>query len=387
MTTIYLIRHAEAEGNLYRRAQGQYDSMITDMGFEQIKELTKRFENIHIDAVYSSDLTRTMVTASSIYPSHGLTLNTDPRLREVKMGAWEDVPWGEISERYPQEHNYFDFQIDKWHVDGAEDYFTLQNRITDAITDIASRHDGQTIAIFSHGCAIRVFLCGIMGISGDGFGDMKCGDNTSVTLLAYESGKFSVEYKGDNSHLRPEQSTLASQKWWRGDGSKDTNFYFVPFDSENDRTLYDAFRRDAWICAHGNEKGFDEGYFDFAKRHAAESKRAVSFAVFEGDKCGLLELDIQRGSDEKIGWITFLYVTEKYRGEGVAVSLIGEAVSVYRGLGRKKLSLNVAEENGRAIAFYEKYGFVKTGSIDGSVGKLFIMEKEISVEAQRPALK
>ena len=39
MTTIYLIRHAEAEGNLYRRIHGWYDSLITDNGFAQIKAL------------------------------------------------------------------------------------------------------------------------------------------------------------------------------------------------------------------------------------------------------------------------------------------------------------------------------------------------------------
>lgn len=33
MTTIYLIRHAEADGNLYRRAHGWYDSVITDRGY------------------------------------------------------------------------------------------------------------------------------------------------------------------------------------------------------------------------------------------------------------------------------------------------------------------------------------------------------------------
>ena len=32
MTTIYLIRHAEAEGNLYRIAQGQKNSNLTDRG-------------------------------------------------------------------------------------------------------------------------------------------------------------------------------------------------------------------------------------------------------------------------------------------------------------------------------------------------------------------
>ena len=36
MTNIYLIRHAEAEGNLYRRIQGQYNSKITPLGEKQI---------------------------------------------------------------------------------------------------------------------------------------------------------------------------------------------------------------------------------------------------------------------------------------------------------------------------------------------------------------
>ena len=30
MTKIYLIRHAEAEGNLYRMAHGHYNGMITN---------------------------------------------------------------------------------------------------------------------------------------------------------------------------------------------------------------------------------------------------------------------------------------------------------------------------------------------------------------------
>ena len=58
MTTIYLIRHAEAEGNLYRIAQGQANSSITDRGERQIQALARRFADIPIDAVYDNDLYR-----------------------------------------------------------------------------------------------------------------------------------------------------------------------------------------------------------------------------------------------------------------------------------------------------------------------------------------
>ncbi len=38
MTQIYLVRHAEAEGNLYRRVHGWYNSLITENGYTQIRK-------------------------------------------------------------------------------------------------------------------------------------------------------------------------------------------------------------------------------------------------------------------------------------------------------------------------------------------------------------
>ena len=90
ITKIYLVRHAEAEGNLYRRIHGQYNSLITDNGYRQIAALAHRFSTIQVDAVYSSDLFRTCTTAKAVYGPKGLPLNTRPTLREVDMGEWED---------------------------------------------------------------------------------------------------------------------------------------------------------------------------------------------------------------------------------------------------------------------------------------------------------
>ena len=53
MTTIYMIRHAEAEGNLYRIVQGQHNSFITPRGHRQIACLAERFKDVQLDALYS----------------------------------------------------------------------------------------------------------------------------------------------------------------------------------------------------------------------------------------------------------------------------------------------------------------------------------------------
>ena len=128
MTRIYLIRHAEAEGNLYRRAQGWYDGRITENGYLQIEALAKRFADIHVDAVYSSDLFRTRVTAAAVYKPKNLPLNLDPMLREIKIGEWEDRTWGDLARNDREQLELFNRDSPEWSVPGSETFAQVSAR-------------------------------------------------------------------------------------------------------------------------------------------------------------------------------------------------------------------------------------------------------------------
>lgn len=100
MTTIYLIRHAEAEGNVFRRIHGQYDSCVTPNGRRQIAALAQRFAGIPVDAVYASDLKRTCLTATAHLPAEGPARSTATRAsarsasargRTRRLASWSDV--------------------------------------------------------------------------------------------------------------------------------------------------------------------------------------------------------------------------------------------------------------------------------------------------------
>ena len=95
-TKIFLVRHAEAEGNLFRMAHGQYDSNLTPRGYHQLHYLRERFAAVRLDAVYGSDLTRAHATASALYVPRQLPFQPLPQLREVRLGDWEERPWAEI---------------------------------------------------------------------------------------------------------------------------------------------------------------------------------------------------------------------------------------------------------------------------------------------------
>ncbi|MBQ4651386.1 MAG: histidine phosphatase family protein [Oscillospiraceae bacterium] len=155
MTEIYLIRHAQAEGNLYRMMQGHWDGDLTELGLKQAEALGQRFENIHIDAVYSSDLRRTCLTIEPVCRRHRLALNTDKRLREINVGPWETGFFADISYETPELMRKFIADQESWYLEGAETYMQVQKRAFEALCELAAAHDGQSFAFACHGITIR----------------------------------------------------------------------------------------------------------------------------------------------------------------------------------------------------------------------------------------
>ena len=382
MTTIYLIRHAEAEGNLYRRIHGWYDALVTENGLRQIAALEHRFQDVQVDAVYSSDLYRTMTTARALYRPRGLQLLTDARLREINMGCWEDVPWGQAYHFQPDQMRHFHHRDPDWQVEGSESFAAVGRRMCQALTDIALAHPDQTVAVFSHGTAIRQALSDIKGLTPDQWPTQSHGDNTCVSCLAFEGGRFHIIYEIDNSHLGDELTTLGKQSWWRREGAyQDVNLWYRPLEQSTEESLYLEARREAWTSTHGSQVPFDgEGFLQDARLHLAQSPWGVTVALAGDQIAGLVQLDTQRYSQDNAGYIPFLYLMPQRRGQGLGIQLIGQAVSFFRPLGRDKLRLRCAPYNTAAQRFYEKYGFVKIGQEQGSRVPLDILEKYIGYE-------
>ena len=379
MTRVYLIRHGEAEGNLYRRAQGHYEANITPKGHRQIAALAERFKDIHIDALYSSDLRRTQITAGAITKYHELPMILEPQLREVCLGEWEDEPWGNLSRDFPEAMTNFNDDPESWTAPGAESFKHLGERMMAAVKRLAAAHDGQTIACVSHGMAIRTLLSDILGVPSKEIRRLPHGDNTSVSLLEIEGDEIKVIFYNDASHLEGDLSTFARQSWWRKPGLHDQdNVCFRLLDPSAEPELYTEFYAEAWRAVHGSLAGFEPGlYLASARRRYAEDKRSIAVILRGEEIVGLTELDTHRGRDEGYGWISLCCVKEAHRRSLLGVQLLGHAVSVFRRLGYKSIRLSVFPGNKAAIGFYTANDLVKIGETEGVFGNLDVMEKMI----------
>ena len=63
---LFLVRHGETVWNVERRCQGHTDIPLNEKGLEQAEKLGRYLQNVQLDAVYASDLSRAGQTAEKI---------------------------------------------------------------------------------------------------------------------------------------------------------------------------------------------------------------------------------------------------------------------------------------------------------------------------------
>ena len=216
VTTVYLIRHAQAEGNEKRLFQGHYNGGVSEMGWRQLEQLAEYGKTLPLDAVYSSPLDRALETAKAVNQSHGLPIRVREGLIEINGGDWEGVAWDRFPLDYPEENDAWENRPWLFHAPNGETMAEVYQRITAAVLEIVRENPGKTVAVVSHGCAIRNFLTFAKGLPVEGIAQTGWCDNTAVSKIEFDE-KLSPKlvYENETGHLAEETKTFARQLWWK----------------------------------------------------------------------------------------------------------------------------------------------------------------------------
>ncbi|HAG13908.1 MAG TPA: histidine phosphatase family protein [Ruminococcus sp.] len=217
VTSVYLVRHAEAEGNVKEFFQGNIDTELTEKGRQQIACLAERFREIPLEAVYASPFRRAKQTADAVNLYHGLPIVPEYALREINGGDWEGCAWKDLPVRYPEAYRLWTTDMPAFCAPNGEPMREVYSRMREILTEIAGNNAGRTIAVVSHGCALRNFLAYVESGTINGLADVGWSDNTAVSLAEYdvEAGTWKLIFKNDASHLPPALSTLRGSAWNR----------------------------------------------------------------------------------------------------------------------------------------------------------------------------
>ena len=162
---IVLWRHGRTAWNSINRFQGQEDVPLDEVGLDQVRRAAQTLIGLKPTKIVSSDLARARVTAESLASLAGLTVSTDPDLRETFAGVWQGLTRSEIIERFPQEFAAWGGDSDV-RPGGGETRLEVADRVTRAIERALNDvPENGTLVIASHGGALRAGLGRLLGLA------------------------------------------------------------------------------------------------------------------------------------------------------------------------------------------------------------------------------
>lgn len=162
MTLLLLIRHALTDATGHKLSGRSPGLHLNSSGRAQSERLVERLEGLTLDAICSSPLERCKETAAPLAAAHGLRIRQRSRLAEVEYGDWTNRSLRQLARtklwatvqgspstvRFPS----------------GESLLEVQQRMIAEANELASKHSGSTIALFSHGDPLRLLLAHYLGV-------------------------------------------------------------------------------------------------------------------------------------------------------------------------------------------------------------------------------
>jgi len=162
---VVLLRHGETDWNSSGRFQGHEDIALNAAGRHQARLAAARLAGMAPARVLSSDLTRARQTAEPIALAAGVTVEVDPRLREVDVGTWAGLDLATVGEMVPDFWPALRAGRDFRRSPTGETATDAGKRVALALLDYAEETpDGQTVLVVGHGLALRVAALLLMGL-------------------------------------------------------------------------------------------------------------------------------------------------------------------------------------------------------------------------------
>ncbi len=230
MLTLYIVRHGETTWNSERRMQGWSDAPLTLKGIQSAQALGRRLKDVQFKEIYTSTSGRSVHTGSLIYnamlesnpeyPSFGLQIYTDPRLREMLLGSWEGEFIKKIKTEESAAMESFYSSPATFSVEGSETLLNVQERAIDFLSHLVSTTTNPSnesneatksnqsngpnnkIMLVSHTIWIKVALASIQNQSLNEIWKSTYIHPTSLSIIEIPDGLESakVTLEGDMEH-------------------------------------------------------------------------------------------------------------------------------------------------------------------------------------------
>lgn len=146
MTKVYFVRHAQSD-NTVRDSRSR---PLTDEGKNDTRSVAELLKSRNVGFIASSPYIRAIDTVGLYSLWTGLNVNIYEDLRERNAGGWHDDRFFDFIERQWADFDY--------HIEDGESLREVQERNIQVLIKLLSEHEGENIAVATHGTALSTML-------------------------------------------------------------------------------------------------------------------------------------------------------------------------------------------------------------------------------------
>ena len=176
---LYIARHGETDWNLQHRLQGWTDRPLDETGRQQAAALAESLKGVHIDAIYSSTLSRSRDTAQTV-AGKTMTVKSLDGLRERNYGHFQGG--SDMDTEYLRRMNDWNDRLD----DG-ESLNQLLARTRDSLGQIRREHPSGNVLVVAHRITNQMILRALLDLTPDQTVKI-AQDNDEVYLVEIDPG-------------------------------------------------------------------------------------------------------------------------------------------------------------------------------------------------------
>jgi len=197
-----LIRHGRTAGNRLGLLQGWMDLPLDDLGLRQAEAAAQRVAaELPPRVILCSTLSRARATAAPLASLTAIQPEFDPELREMSFGDYEGKTWEEIEDLDPGlVERLYDYEDESVAWPGGESRAQFHRRVWLAMERIVHAHQGERVAVVSHGGVIGAFMAMLRG-QNPGDPSIYGLRNCSITHLHVRDAHTEVHRFNDTVHL------------------------------------------------------------------------------------------------------------------------------------------------------------------------------------------
>jgi len=197
---LLLIRHGETDWNTANYFRGHEDVKLNAVGIAQAEATAEALKDTVFEAIYSSPLKRSLVTAVRIAKPHEMTVRERIDLLDINFGTWQGKKESDVQAAHSKLYQAWLEKPGKVKFPGGESTKKAWKRVNSGLREILFTHGTGTVVIVSHRVPLKLMTAYLLKKTRHDIGGIRH-DPCAISRFEVTGREYKPVVLNDSSHL------------------------------------------------------------------------------------------------------------------------------------------------------------------------------------------